>query len=216
MTLESLRDLSDAALVRRSAGGDEDAFRVLFERKHRRVYLIAYQILGDRGAAEDVAQEAFLSLWEHASRYRPRFKVDTWLRRIATNKAIDRYRSEKRHPDPLGSGDGGYGEDGGFDPTALLEAVGRAGDASLRARWREIQTLWNELAEGLPPQQRAAFVLREIEGLPAREVASTLGCSASAVRTHVSLARKKLRAALADRWPELLAGAAHPAFTTDS
>lgn len=204
MSPESLRELSDAELLRRAAGGDEDAFRVLFDRKHRGVYLLAYQILGDRGAAEDVAQEVFLSLWDHAGRYRPRYRVDTWLRRIATNKAIDRYRSERRHPDPVGAGDAGYGTDASLDITALLEAGGTFGDASLPARWREIQALWDRLAADLPAQQRAAFVLREIEGLPARDVARAMGCSTSAVRTHVALARQKLRAALGRSWPELI------------
>lgn len=192
---------ADRLLMARSRAGDTDAFRELFERKHRRVYLIAYQMLGDSGAAEDVVQETFLALWSHCSRYRPRFKLDTWLNRIATNKAIDRYRSEKRHPDPVGAGGEGYGAGEVRDPIAVLPATGSAGDPSLRARWREIQALWDGLAEDLPPQQRAAFVLRELEGLPAREVAATLQCSTSAVRTHVSLARKKLRLALAERHP---------------
>lgn len=207
MSQPPLGELSDAALLQLSAGGDDEAFGALFARKHRRVYLTAYQILGDRGAAEDVVQEAFLALWSHASRYRPRFKLDTWLNRIATNKAIDRYRSEKRHPDPVEAGDAGPGSGSGSAPdaTAQLVARGTEADPSLPARERQIQLLWDELAADLPPQQRAAFVLREIEGLPAREVAQALGCSKSAVRTHVSLARKKLRAALAERLPELTA-----------
>lgn len=200
MSPQPLAQLPDARLVRLSAGGDEDAFGELFRRKHRRVYRIAYQLLGDCGAAEDVVQESFLALWSHCSRYRPRFKVDTWLARIATNKAIDRYRSERRHPQPVGAGAAGAaGGREAADPTELLVQEGERGDASGRARLRELQALWDELAEGLPPQQRAAFVLREIEGLPAREVAAALGCGTSAVRTHVALARKKLRAALEER-----------------
>jgi RNA polymerase sigma-70 factor (ECF subfamily) len=199
----------------RSRAGDMEAFRTLFERKHRRVYLIAYQILGNPSQAEEVVQDAFLALWQHLDRYRPRFAVDTWLTRIATNRAIDVWRSQRREgragegredparrdvaqrpvpaarPVGMGSAAGGVGEPGGErDPESM-------------ARWREVQAIWNELADLLPPQQRAAFVLREIEGLATPEVAAALGCGASTVRSHIAEARRTLQAALTERYPEL-------------
>ncbi len=210
MKLEQLRELSDKALVRRSARGDQDAFEILFERKHRHVYLTAYQVLGDQGRAEDVVQETFLALWKHCARYRPRFALDTWLRHIATNKAIDRYRVEKRHPHP--SAGAAARAQGDRAPSSRLWSAcpgqddphATAADATLRARAAEIQRIWNELAEDLSPQQRGAFVLRVIEGSSASEVAEALGCSLSTVRSHVALARKSLRAGLAARYPEYL------------
>lgn len=166
---------------------------MLFERKHRSTYLTAYQMLGERALAEEAVQDAFLALWKHCSRYRSEFAVDTWLRRIVTSRAIDRWRTERRHVEQRVVENGGAGE-----LLELLEATRLAeADPSLRARWHEVQALWDRLADPLPPQQRAAFVLREIEGLPAGEVAEALGCSTSTVRTHVSLARKALREALA-------------------
>ena len=75
------------------------------------------------------------------------------------------------------------------------------GDLSLPARWSEIQAIWDELAAELSPQQRAAFVLREIEELPVREVAEALGCGTSTVRSHISLARKTLQAGIRRRYP---------------
>ena len=205
----------DAELVKRSAAGDADAFRQLYEEKHRRVYLIAYQMLGDPGLAEDVVQETFVALWKHCGRYRARFAVDTWLNRIATNRAIDRWRSEKKHPKggvaaehATGSDDSRQGRP--IAPTsATAAAAGPAAgtasaDPSLPARWNEVQAIWNELAAGLSPQQRAAFVLREIEELPVRDVAEAMECSVSTVRSHISLARRTLRAALVERFPELV------------
>lgn len=206
MSSGSSRGPADSRLMARSARGDTEAFAELFARKQARVFRIAYQILGDSGAAEDVVQEAFLALWQNAGKFRARFGLEGWLTRIATHKAIDRYRTERRHPDPVG--EGGAEEGGGAPAGRLerLEALGSASDASLRARWREVQALWNELADTLPAQQRAAFVLREIEGLDARETAAALECSTSAVRTHLSLARRKLRDLVRERYPELLAG----------
>lgn len=191
---------TDADLVRAAGKGDEEAFRQLFERKHRRVYLIARQMLGSQALAEEVVQEAFLALWRHCDRYRDEFAVDTWLARIATSRAIDRWRAERRHVEgrvveaPAREG---------LPAATVLELIeasrAEEADPTLRARWREVQALWDELAQALPPQQRAAFVLREIEGLEAAEVADALGCSPSTVRSHVALARKALRQALEQR-----------------
>ena len=198
-------EASDQILIERSRDGDTEAFRELFDRKHRLVYLIAYQILGDSGMAEDVVQETFVALWKHCARYRARFAVDTWLNRIATNRAIDRWRSEKKHPTGTTSVEyASSAADRGQGGSGLgLPATGEAAaDPSLRARWHEIQAIWEELAADLSPQQRSAFVLREIEELPAREVAEILGCGTSTVRSHIALARKTLRSGIRERFPD--------------
>ena len=208
---------SDADLVRAAGRGDTDAFRQLYDRKHRRVQRIAYQMLGDRGAAEDVTQEAFVALWRHCPRYLKRFSVDAWLTRIVTNKAIDRSRIDRRHPVPLGE----RPEVAGTARCSTEQTIASAGvttetvaqrlpadsmaDPSLAIRWEEVQRIWNELAAELPERQRAAFILREIEDLPARDVAGALGCSTSTMRSHVALARRELRRGIRDRYPEYLA-----------
>ena len=204
---------ADRALLIGSRDGDTEAFRELFERKHRRVYLIAYQILGDASRAEDVVQEVFLRLWEHCADYDPSFSVDAWLSRIASNRAIDHWRSltaeRKRRVEPAAD----------VDPDASLESAAAAsGDArrgtSRAARvdpeevagWLELQAIWDELAADLPPQQRAAFVLRHIEERSTAEVAEALGCSPSTVRSHVAAARASLQQGLAARYPEWIRG----------
>ena len=201
------REPTDLDLIRRSRQGDTGAFGILFQRQHRRVYLSAYQILGDRAAAEDVLQETFLALWTHLGDYQPRFALGTWLGRIATNKAIDRWRARRRQPQPLAE----RPEEKGWAPpvssvsgTPERVPAGPTADATHRARWAQVQAIWDELAELLTPQQRAAFMLREIEGLPTAEVAAVLSCSGSTVRSHVSLARETLQRALAERYPEYL------------
>ena len=197
----------DTELIKRSAAGDTDAFRQLYEDKHRRVYWVAYQIVGDPGMAEDVVQETFVALWKHCGRYRSRFKVDTWLNRIATNQAIDRWRSESKHPRFAAAAEHAPLTDDSRHGRSIpsMSTPGRVSDdPSLPARWTEIQAIWDELAAELSPQQRAAFVLREIEELPVRDVAKALKCSVSTVRSHISLARKTLRVALKERFPELV------------
>ena len=181
----------DACLLELTRSGDTEAFRRFFERKHRLVYLTAYQMLGDTATAEEIVQETFLALWQHSDRFRPGFSVDAWIRRITTNKAIDRWRARRRRAEAFR--DAAPRPDRGQDPSG-------------RARWHEVQAIWNELADLLPSQQRAAFLLKEIEDRPVGEVAEVLGCSRSAVRSHVSLARKTLQRALAERYPEFVSG----------
>ena len=193
---------SDRQLVARCRAGDAGAFGVLFERKHRRIYRIAYQILGDPSQAEEVVQEVFLALWQHCDRYRPRFAVDTWLSRIATNRAIDRWRAGRREQRARVTPRRQQSGAPDADPGARASSADPGPDAL--AGWNELQAIWDELAALLPPQQRAAFVLREIEELPTRQVAEALGCSASTVRSHVAEARRTLQRALEERYPELL------------
>lgn len=196
----------DQALVARSRDGDTGAFRELFDRKHRRIYLIAYQIVGDHALAEDIVQEVFLSLWQHCVDYDETLPLDPWLRRIATNRSIDRWRSRKaersRHLHAAGPEDQAVTVDGAS--AAITASLGDDFDPQARLGWRQLQAIWDELAAELPPQQRAAFVLRHIEGVATHEVAAALGCSSSTVRSHVAEARKVLRAALSKRYPELV------------
>jgi len=208
---------SDAALVARSRDGDSEAFRELFDRKHKRVYLIAYQVLGDVGSAEDVVQEVFLRLWQHCADYREEMPLDAWLRRIATNRAIDHWRArraERRHFVPAGdveaapaSGGGRGGGYGGHERGGSRDHRVPPGPEAL-AGWRQLQAIWDQLADLLTPQQRAAFVLREIDGLPTAAVAEALDCSPSTVRSHVAAARSTLQRELRARYPELVKGRA--------
>jgi RNA polymerase sigma-70 factor (ECF subfamily) len=146
----------------------------------------------------------FLRLWERVAQYDEAFPLDAWLRRIATNRAIDFWRSRKAERRHLAAStdddDAGLAE---ASPAPGSAAAGAA-DPEVRLGWRELQAIWDHLAADLPPQQRAAFVLRHIEGWDPAEVAEALGCSPSTVRSHISEARRTLRAALRARYPELV------------
>jgi len=200
---------SDQSLVARSRDGDADAFRELFDRKHRGIYLIAYQVLGDVALAEDVVQDVFVRLWQHCGDYKEGLSLDAWLRRIATNRAIDHWRSRQAERRRCVEPAAGTDADAALEAASLpaqMAAGAQAGVANPEsiARWQRLQAIWDEIADVLPPQQRAAFVLRHIEGLSTAEVAEALGCSASTVRSHVSDARATLRKALTSRYPELV------------
>ena len=146
-------------------------FGELLERHEREIFAYALRLTGRREDADDLYQETFLAAfrgWPPPRRDNER----AWLYKIATNKAIDR---DRRHR-----------------PTVSIE------DLRLAAPDRDGITLLDlgNAIKTLPAGQRAAFVMRTVEGRPYREVAVALECSEEAARTRVSEATKKVRAAL--------------------
>src|SRR2546425_6302167 len=89
---ESADSRSDPELACLAAGGDEAAFETLIRRKRERVFWIAYRIVGHEEDAREIAQATFVRLWRVLGKYRADQSFDTWLYRITTNLAIDRYR----------------------------------------------------------------------------------------------------------------------------
>jgi RNA polymerase sigma-70 factor (ECF subfamily) len=180
-------------LIRAAAGGDRRAFDELVRLKRDRVVRTAYQITGNLDDALDVAQGVLLKLWQGLGRYDPRRRFDTWLYRITVNAAIDMLRSRGPkgilQPLPPDSSDLPGAEGGSAEEALDLERLQRA---------------FLRLAGALAPKQRAAFVLREIEGLETAEVAAVMGVTESTVRNHLMQARRVLRSGLERDYPELL------------
>ncbi len=188
----SWRQATDRQLLAAVAGGDEDAFAGLIERKTGPLLVLATRLLGDREEARDVVQAAFLRVWEHRRRFEPRWSPNTWLYRITANLAIDQLRSRRsqaRGREPFR-----------WHLRRVADWRHRRDLAALQEK--EVARIFEELAAGLSDRQRAVFVLRALEGLPSREVAAILGCRASTVRNHLFSARKKLREELLKRFPE--------------
>ena len=180
-------------LIRDASAGDRAAFDELVRLKRERVVRTAYQVTGDLDDAMDVAQGVFLKLWQGLDRYDTRRRFDTWLYRVTVNAAIDflRGRGPKGTLQPLPD-----------DPTDLLAESGPGKEA--RLDHGALQRAFSRLAGALAPKQRAAFVLREIEGLDTAEVARVMGVAESTVRNHLFQARKTLKAGLERDYPGLL------------
>ena len=173
--------------------GDEEAFASLVRRHSAGLHRAVARIVGDDAEGWDVVQLAFLRAWQRLDRYDSRWSFAAWLYRIGTNLAIDLIRSrgsrEKAHQ--AGS-------------AHMLRVVGRPSMPSDELAHREVAGILDQLVVDLSPQQRSAFVLREIEGLDSAEVATVLGCSPTTVRNHVFQARKILREKLEEQFPEYL------------
>lgn len=172
---------SDEHLLGLIASGDEGALGALYDRFGGLAFGLAYRILGERGAAEDVVQEAFLSIWRRAATYQPgRGAARTWLLSVIHHRAIDRVR----------------GTHGRANQNAPLEEADQvvAGDDP----WASVETtlLGETLRTGLgslPPEQRQTIELAYFEGCTQTQIAGRLGVPLGTVKGRTRMGLRKLR-----------------------
>ncbi len=171
---------SDASLLAAARAGDHTAFAALVRRYQGLVFAVAYRLLGDRDAAEDVTQEAFVRAYFSLDRLRgDNFRA--WVLRIASNAALDQLRAAgRRRQVPLE-----LAPERPVEPT-VCSAVEHLG---------LVEALEAALAQ-LPPEQRAVVVLADVEGLPYDEVATILSLPIGTVKSRLARARMRLRALL--------------------
>jgi RNA polymerase sigma-70 factor (ECF subfamily) len=187
--------MDERELIRKSQAGDLRAFELLVHQRRDQIFRIARQILGDDEEAKDVAQLVFIRLWQSLGRYREEGSFGAYLHRITVNLALDAARREGFHDRAEGMDSGG-----------LEEAGARAKGPGDRTEPGEIQRIFRLLSRRLSPRQKAAFVLREIEGMSTEEVAEILGMTLSTVRNHVHAARRILQEGLRRLFPEYARG----------
>jgi RNA polymerase sigma-70 factor (ECF subfamily) len=185
--------MDDRLRVQAARDGDEEAFAHLVRRHSPGLHRAVARILGDDTEAWDIVQMAFLRAWQRLDRYNERYSFTTWLYRIGTNLAIDllRSRSSRERAHKAGT-------------EHRLRLVGGGENAGAMADSREADAILRQVVRVLTPQQRGAFVLREMQGLETTEVAAILGCSAATVRNHIFQARKALKQEMRELYPEYL------------
>ena len=189
--------MTEATLARAQAG-DGEAFRELIDPYNRELQAHCYRILGSVQDAEDVLQEALLAAWRSIGRFDGR-SLRAWLYRIATNRCLNYLRGESRRPQPAGLPDQGAGWTGLVAsgepwwlepyPDVLLGDIAPGPEARYDAR----ESIALSFVAGLPPQQRAVLVLRDVLGFPAAEGADILGTTQAAVNSALIRARAGLR-----------------------
>lgn len=179
---EKLRKLADEDLMDRVAGNDADAFEIVLERHSDAAFSLAYRICGRRSLAEDIAQEAFLSVWRSGARYdRARGSVRTWTLGIVHNRAVDALRRSGVH-------DRRRASDEGIEET--LEAPERTDLQALdKAVSQEIRGALGEL----PAEQRRVIELAYFGGFTHVEIASMLDTPVGTVKGRMRLGLNKLR-----------------------
>ncbi len=164
-------------VIRKARSGDLAAFEELIRRHERLVLTTALHLTGNREDAQDAAQQVFLRLHRHLNRFRQDESFPPWLYRVTVNVCRDLNRRSRGRPTVALSFDLRSGDPG------PEEALG------LEQRRR----IMAEALKTLPEKQRAALVLRDIEGLSAKEAAAALGSTEATVRSHASAARCQIK-----------------------
>ena len=183
-----LRKLADEDLMERVAHGDAAAFEVVFDRHGGPAFSLAYRMCGQRALAEDVVQEAFLSLWRKSGRFdQQRGSLRTFILGVVRNRAIDsfRARSSREHRDVTDEG--------------LAERIAAPGLTDVEAGRREQAASVRAALLELPEEQRRVIELAYFGGFTHVQIAELLALPPGTVKGRMRLGLNKLRTSL----PEL-------------
>ena len=178
-TIADVKQPDEAGLVAAARAGDVDAFAELVRRFEPRVRALLWRLLDDEREIEEATQDAFVQAWRNLDHYRGEAAVFTWLYRIAVNEALQRLRRRRVQVVELNEAEAGA-------------SGGRAPDEAAGAT--ELRDFLRARIRALPPEYRAPLVLRDLEGLSNKEVATVLGLSIAAAKSRVHRARMRLRA----------------------
>jgi RNA polymerase sigma-70 factor (ECF subfamily) len=173
-----------AEIVSRALKGDRAAFEEIVLLHERRVLTLAYRLLGTAEDAQDAAQEVFLRAFRYLRRFDPSKPMEPWLVRMTVNVCRAAGRKRTRSRSVLVQNEALDHVDPGRSPHAQLYLE------------EQKRLLYDALAT-LGDKERAAVVLRDIEGFTTAEVAEILGTAEATVRSQISFARLKIRKSLA-------------------
>ena len=181
------RDFTDDRLIEALARQDVGALECLYDRYGKVAYSLAYRIVGERGVAEDVVQDAYLSVWRQAKSYRPeRGSAKTWLMAIVRNRSIDKLRSHATGANSISMDE--VPEDFGAQP----------------GPWQQV---WNDLRgatvrdalERLPVEQKKSIELAYFSGYSQSEIADLMRVPLGTVKGRMRIGLQKLKTMLETR-----------------
>lgn len=189
MTDEPARqdDPLESSAIAAVKSGDHSAYDYLVGKYMKRVMSIAWSVVRNAADAEDLAQEAFVKAFQSIDRFRTGEPFGPWIYRIVTNLSLDVMKHRTKFHDEELSGD---------------EPASRRDGAELAAITGEMGERIDRAMESLPEMQRVVARLFLVEGFEHPEIAAMTGVSEGTVRSHLSLARKRLREQLADVYGE--------------
>ena len=177
-------DPNSLLLIRRAASGDRAAFEAIIRVHERRVLMTALRLLGNLDDAQDAAQDVFIRMHRYLPRFDSAKSLSPWVYRITVNVCRDHWqRSNRNRTENLVNFEVPSDATPHNDPHRSLRA-------------REDRTILYRALDTLPPKERAAIVLRDIEGLSTAEVADVLESSPVTVRSQISAARLKIKKAI--------------------
>lgn len=176
---------SDEQIVERALTGDAEAFGEIVRRWERRIFALAFGMLGREEDARDATQETFLAAYRNLRNFRGEARVSSWLHRIAVNQCITRQRrakvrNETELPDEAELGNKNFLADGAASPAQQFENNART-------------EIVRRAVGALPPEIRQVVVMKEFEELTFQEIADALSLPLSTVKSRLYTGLSQLR-----------------------
>lgn len=184
---------SDQEVIQAVLQGDIERYGELVSKYQLAAWRLAYSLVGDHEEAKDISQTGFIKAYRNLARFRGGSKFSTWLHRIVANECKEHFRRKGRQPErfSLSAGANGDGEDP--PPFDLPDPAANPREA---AADREMGRRLARAIGALAVQQRTAFLLHQVNGLPLEEVAQIMGCRLGTVKSHLFRAAENLRTAI--------------------
>lgn len=179
---------NEQLLLERSKTGDIAAFEMLIEAYQKKIFNLAYRMIGNYDDAGDLAQEAMIRIFKSISNFKEQSSLSTWIYRITTNVCLDEIRKKKNRK-VLSLDEEIHADDGDMQrqimsddplPDELMEK-------------KELQQIIISAIESLPEDQRLVIMLRDIQELSYDEIARVLDCPAGTVKSRINRARFALK-----------------------
>jgi len=183
--------LTEQELISQLQKGEEQAFKLLVSRFQDKVFNTAFGLLQQHGDAEDIAQEVFIQVYRSVSQFKSNAALSTWLYRITVSKCLDHIRHKKRKKrfgfivSIFGSGNQPVYEPADFHHPGV--ALDKKEDAAILFK----------MIDGLPENQKTAFILNKLEDLSYAEIAEVMKTTESAVDSLLQRARQNLKKSVA-------------------
>lgn len=190
---------ADDELLTRFAAGDRSAFEELVKRHQGRLYHFVFRQMQHQAVAEELVQETFVRVVSNMREFKREARFSTWLFTIARNLCFDelRKRKHRRHAS-LDQPEGGSSAAGGDDRTLGERTADPTHDTEREATQGELRDKMSWAISKLPDEQREVFLLREVSGLPFKEIADATGVSENTVKSRMRYAIERLQAALVE------------------
>ncbi len=182
-------------LVDKFINGDHEAFAELVKRYQKKIYSLAFQMLGNHLDADEVVQETFVRVYRRRQELERIKYFSTFLLKIATNYAIDLLRKRRGN---IGIAD----EASSLPGNVQIDLSRRVTTPGEQVENKELMEQIRQALDQLPPRQRITAILHDVEGYTTAEIARVLDCPQETVRSNLFIARSKLKKILKRRLGE--------------
>jgi len=181
-------------LLRKAKAGDVAAFEELVESYQKKLFNLAYRIVGNPEDAADMVQEALIRIFRSIAKFKEQSSFSTWIYRITTNVCLDELRKRKNKKE-FSLDQEIHGEDGDMKRQIKSDDI-LPDNAAEREELREIV---NSAINSLPEDQRVVISLRDIQGLTYTEISQVLDCPEGTVKSRINRARNALKNVLSQK-----------------